>query len=35
MFGTSEVIVGGGRSNAGRPRLPIRLMVSKGVPITY
>jgi IS5 family transposase len=28
MFGTSEVIVGGGRSNAGRPKLPIRLMVS-------
>ena len=28
MFGTSEVVVGGGRSNAGRPRLPIRLMVS-------
>lgn len=28
MFGTSEVVVGGGRSNAGRPKLPIRLMVS-------
>lgn len=28
MFGTSQVLVGGGRSNAGRPKLPIRLMVS-------
>jgi IS5 family transposase len=28
MFGTSEVVVGGGRSNAGRPKLPIRLMAS-------
>ena len=28
MFGTSELVVGGGRSNAGRPKLPIRLMVS-------
>jgi len=28
MFGTSEVVIGGGRSNAGRPKLPIRLMVS-------
>ena len=28
MLGTSEVVVGGGRSNAGRPKLPIRLMVS-------
>lgn len=27
MFGTNEVVVGG-RSNAGRPKLPIRLMVS-------
>ncbi len=28
MFGTTEVLVGAGRSNAGRPKLPIRLMVS-------
>lgn len=28
MFGTTQTIVGGGRSNAGRPKLPIRLMVS-------
>lgn len=28
MFGISVVVVGGGRSNAGRPKLPIRLMVS-------
>lgn len=28
LFGTSEVIAGAGTSNAGRPRLPIRLMVS-------
>jgi len=28
MFGTSEIVVGAGRSNAGRPKLPIRLMVS-------
>lgn len=27
MFGISVVVVGGGRSNAGRPKLPIRLMV--------
>ena len=28
MFGTSETLVGAGRSNAGRPKLPIRLMAS-------
>lgn len=28
LFGAQTVVVGGGRSNAGRPRLPIRLMVS-------
>lgn len=28
MFGTSEIVVGAGRSNAGRPKLPIRLMAS-------
>jgi len=28
MFGTTEVLVGAGRSNAGRPKLPIRLMAS-------
>ncbi len=28
MLGTSEVVVGGGRSNAGRPKLPIRLMAN-------
>jgi IS5 family transposase len=28
MFGTSETLVGAGRANAGRPKLPIRLMAS-------
>jgi IS5 family transposase len=28
MFGTMAVLVGTGRSNAGRPKLPIRLMAS-------
>ena len=28
MFGTTKVMVGAGRSNAGRPKLPIRLMAS-------
>ena len=28
LFGPSQVLVGAGRSNAGRPRLPIRLMTS-------
>ena len=28
LFGTSLVVAGAGRSNAGRPRLPIRLMTS-------
>jgi IS5 family transposase len=28
MFGTTETLVGTGRSNAGRPKLPIRLMAS-------
>ena len=28
MFGTTESLVGAGRSNAGRPKLPIRLMAS-------
>ena len=28
MFGTTETVVGTGRSNAGRPKLPIRLMAS-------
>ena len=28
MFGTTQVLVGAGRSNAGRPKLPIRLMAS-------
>ncbi len=28
MFGTTEVLVGAGRSNAGHPKLPIRLMAS-------
>ena len=28
MFGTTETLLGAGRSNAGRPRLPIRLMAS-------
>lgn len=28
MFGTTEKLVGAGRSNAGRPKLPIRLMAS-------
>jgi IS5 family transposase len=28
MFGTTETLVGAGRSNAGRPKLPIRLMAS-------
>ncbi len=26
MFGTTQTVIGGGRSNAGRPKLPIRLM---------
>ena len=28
MFGSTETLVGAGRSNAGRPKLPIRLMAS-------
>ncbi len=28
LFGTTQTILGAGRSNAGRPKLPIRLMVS-------
>lgn len=28
MFGTTQTVMGGARSNAGRPKLPIRLMVS-------
>ena len=28
MFGTTQAVIGGGRSNAGRPKLPIRLMAS-------
>jgi hypothetical protein len=28
MFGTTEKLVGAGRSNAGRPKLPVRLMAS-------
>ena len=28
LFGTTQALVGAGRSNAGRPRLPIRLMAS-------
>jgi IS5 family transposase len=28
MFGTTETLLGAGRSNAGRPKLPIRLMAS-------
>ena len=28
MFGTTQTVMGGGRSNAGRPRLSIRLMAS-------
>jgi IS5 family transposase len=28
MFGATAVLVGAGRSNAGRPKLPIRLMAS-------
>ena len=28
MFGTTQTVIGGGRSNAGRPKLPIRLMAS-------
>ncbi len=28
MFGTTQTVMGGGRSNAGHPKLPIRLMVS-------
>jgi IS5 family transposase len=28
MFGTTDILVGAGRSNAGRPKLPIRLMAS-------
>ena len=28
MFGTTQTVIGGARSNAGRPKLPIRLMVS-------
>lgn len=28
MFGTTQAVMGGGRSNAGRPRLAIRLMAS-------
>jgi IS5 family transposase len=28
MFGTTQIVIGGGRSNAGRPKLPIRLMAS-------
>jgi transposase, IS5 family len=28
MFGTTETVIGAGRSNAGRPKLPIRLMAS-------
>lgn len=27
MFGTTQTVIGGGRSNAGRPKLPIRFMV--------
>ena len=30
LFGTSAELVGAGVSNAGRPRLPIRLMVARG-----
>lgn len=28
MFGSTEILVGAGRSNAGRPKLPVRLMAS-------
>ena len=28
LFGPTQVLVGAGRSNAGRPKLPIRLMAS-------
>ncbi len=28
MFGSTETVIGAGRSNAGRPKLPIRLMAS-------
>jgi IS5 family transposase len=28
LFGTTQTVMGGGRSNAGRPKLPIRLMAS-------
>ena len=28
MFGTTQTVIGGGRSNAGRPKLAIRLMAS-------
>lgn len=28
MFGITQTVMGGARSNAGRPKLPIRLMVS-------
>jgi IS5 family transposase len=28
LFGTTQTVIGGGRSNAGRPKLPIRLMAS-------
>ena len=31
MFGVTGVLLGAGRSNAGRPKLPIRLMVSLAV----
>ena len=29
MFGTTETVIGAGRCNAGRPKLPIRLMASR------
>jgi IS5 family transposase len=28
LFGTTQTLLGAGRSNAGRPKLPIRLMAS-------
>ena len=31
MFGVTEALLGAGRSNAGRPKLPIRLMASLAV----
>ncbi|NMM05679.1 MAG: hypothetical protein HHJ18_05380 [Polaromonas sp.] len=34
LFGATQALVGAGRSNAGRPKLPIRPMASPAVPQT-